>query len=177
VHIRAVPAALIALASLLVVIAGCGDDGDQSSGSAGGAGSTAAAGETADGSGATGSGGSDTTSGAPTTDGTTTDATTVTNAVVPDAQATSGLVQTAVQMRFLAASVQAGEATDAAFQGVLDSWDVYDGTIQKNDPAQWQTMNEALTSMQRAVTAKDGAGAEAAAAMFEAGANGYLGSA
>jgi hypothetical protein len=64
---------------------------------------------------------------------------------VPDSQAISGLVQTAVQVRFLAASVQAGQATDAAFQGVFDEWDVYDSTILKNDPAAWQTMTDALT--------------------------------
>ncbi len=165
---------MVALSSL-VLIAGCGDDSGSSSNSTGGAGATAAAGETtggASGSGATGSGGGDTTSGAPTTEATTT----TTNPIVPDAQATSGLVQTAVQMRFLAASVKAGEATDAAFQGVFDGWNVYDGTVQKNDPASWQAMTDALTAMQQAVTAKDAAAAEAASAKFEAASNGYLGS-
>ena len=171
VRIRLVPAALIALVSL-VLLGACGDD---SGGATSGAGSTAGAGDTtggADGSGASGSGGSDTTSGAPTTEGTTT----TTNPVVPDGEAISGLLQTAVQLRFLSASVQAGEATDAAFQGVYDGWNVYDGTVQKNDPAAWQTMTEALTAMQQAVTAKDAAVAEAASAKFEAAANGYLGS-
>ena len=167
VRIRLVPVALIALFSLS--IAACGDDGGSSS-STGGAGSTAAAGDTTDA--ATGSGGSDTTSGASTTEGATTPA----NPVVPDAQAISGLVQTAVQLRTLAASVQSGEATDAAFQGVFDEWDVYDGTIQKNDPPGWQTMTEALTAMQQAVSAKDAAAAAAASAKFEAAADGYLGS-
>lgn len=174
VRIRMVAVALSGLASL-VLLAACGDDSGDSSSSGPGSGSTAAANDTTDGasgSGASGSGGSETTSGAPTTEGTTT----TTNPVVPDAQATSGLVQTAVQMRFLAASVQAGEATDAAFQGVFDGWDVYDGTIQKNDPAAWQTMTEVLIAMQLAVTAKDAAAAEAASAKFEAVSNGYLGS-
>ena len=170
-RIRTVPVALIVL-STLMLFAACGDDGDSSS-STGGATSTAAAGEPTDGasgSAATDSGGgSDTTGEVPTTEATT-------NAVVPDAQALSGLVQSAVQMRFLAASVGAGEATDAAFQGVFDGWDVYDGTIQKNDPAGWQTMTDALTAMQQAVTANDAAAAEAASAKFEAASNAYLAS-
>ncbi len=165
--------AVVALAGL-IAIAACGDDSESSS-SPGGAGSTAASGETTQGgsgTGATGSGGTDTTSGAPTTEGTTT----TTNPVVPDGQATSALVQTALQMRFLAASVEAGEATDDAFQGVFDGWNVYDGTILRNDPTAWQAMTDALTAMQQAVTAKDAAAAAAAAATFEAASDGYLGS-
>ena len=55
-------------------------------------------------------------------------------------------------------------------------WDVYDGTIQKKNPQAWQTLTDALTAMQNAVTAKDVAAANAAASAFEAASNAYLGS-
>ena len=108
----------------------------------------------------------------------TTEATTTTkpNPTVPDSQTNASLVQTAVQMKFLAASVEKGQATPDAFQKVFADWDVYDGTIQKKDPKAWQTLTDALTAMQNAVTNKDAAAANAAASAFEAAANAYLGS-
>jgi hypothetical protein len=170
----------LAIVSLLVggllVLVACGDDSGGSA-STNGPGTSVAAGDTS-GSSARGSepGGTDNgdsgTTGAPTTEGTTT----TTNPVVPDAQATSGLVNTSVQMKFLAATVAKGQATQQAWQGVFDAWNVYDGTIQKKDPASWQKLMDALTAMQAAVTNKDAAAADAAASAFEGTTNAYLGS-
>ena len=95
---------------------------------------------------------------------------------MPASQANSALVQTAVQMKFLAAAVAKGQATPDAFLKVFADWDVYDGTIQKNNPTAWQSMTDALTAMQNTVTNKDKAAADAAAAAFEAASNAYLGS-
>ena len=168
-----VPAICLATVSML---AACGDDsGSSSSSSPGGTGSVTTEGGAGGGSAAVTSGSSNgtspvTTGGAPTTEGTTT----TSNPVVPDAQATSGLVQTAVEMKFLAASVKKGQATDESFQGVFTAWDVYDGTIQKRNPTAWQQMTDALTAMHAAVTNKDAAAADAAASAFEAASNGYL---
>jgi len=156
------------------MLGACGDDSGSSSSSTP---SPTSAETTEGGTGAVTSGGTSgtgavTTGGAPTTQGTTM----TENPVVPDAQATSGLVQTAVEMKFLAASVNKGEATDASFQGVFKAWDVYDGTIQKKNPTAWQQLSDAMTAMQTAVTNKDAAAADAAASAFEAASNGYLGS-
>jgi hypothetical protein len=73
-------------------------------------------------------------------------------------------------------STREGPATPDAYQKVFTDWDVYDGTIQKKNPQAWQTMTDALTAMQNAVTAKDVAAANAAAAAFEAASNAYLAS-
>ena len=167
------------MAALLLVLAACGDDSG-SSASTGGTGTSVASsggsGDTsggASGSSDSGSGGGSNTTGAVTTEATTT---TKPNPTVPDAQTNTSLVQTAVQMKFLAAALDAGQATPDAYQKVFAAWDVYDGTIQKKNPQAWQMLTDALTAMQNAVTAKDVAAANAAASAFEAASNTYLGS-
>ncbi len=130
------------MAATLLVLAACGDDSG-SSASTGGAGTSVASsggsGDTsggASGSSDSGSGGGSNTTGAVTTEATTT---TTINPTVPDSQAITSLVQTAVQMKFLAAALAKGQATPDAYQKVFADWDVYDGTIQKKNPQAWQT--------------------------------------
>src|SRR5262247_2219680 len=106
---------LLVLGLVAVLMLGaCGDDngGSSSDTGGGGAGTSAASGETTSASGSSGGSGSGTTAGgASTTEATTT---TTPNPVVSDSQTNTGLVQTAVQMKFLAATVEAGQATPDA---------------------------------------------------------------
>lgn len=161
--------AIVGLVSLSFLAACGGDDGGSASSSDGAAVSSAAAGDA----GAASSAGADAST-APASTPTTTPVQLETTDAPPDADATAGAVQTAVALRALAAAVSSGEANEKAFNELFDSWNGYHETIKASDPADWQTMNDALDSMKDAVSNKDGDAATAASAAFESAVNGFL---
>ena len=161
--------AIVGLVSLSFLAACGGDDGGSAS-SSDGAAVSAAASDAATPS----SAGADASTATASTTPTTTPVQLETTDAPPDADATAGAVQTAVALRALAAAVSSGEANEKAFNELFDSWNGYHETIKASDPADWQTMNDALDSMKDAVSNKDGDAATAASAAFESAVNGFL---
>ena len=162
--------AIVGLVSLSFLAACGGDDGGSASSSDGAAVSSAAAGDA----GAASSAGADASTAPASTTPSTTPVQLETTDAPPDADATAGAVQTAVALRALAAAVSSGEANEKAFNELFDSWNGYHETIKASDPADWQTMNDALDSMKDAVSNNDGDAATAASAAFESAVNGFL---
>ena len=150
-------------------LAACGGDDGGSASSESAAATTAAASESSVASSAAGDAGT-----APASSVTTTPVQLETTDAPPDADATAGAVQTAVAMRALAAAVSTGEANDKAFKDLFEGWSDYHETIKASDPADWQTMNDALDSMKDAVANNDTDAANAASAAFESAVNGFL---
>jgi hypothetical protein len=160
--------AIVGLVSLSF-LAACSGDGGGSASSDSATVSSAVASDA----GAASSAGADAST-APASTATTTRVQLETTDAPPDADATAGVVQTAVSMRALAAAVSSGEANDKAFKELFDAWNGYHETIKASDPADWQTMNDALDSMKDAISNKDGDAANAASAAFESAVNGFL---
>ena len=94
--------------------------------------------------------------------------------IVPDSEVTAGLNQSITDMNALADGVADGTATDAQFEEIHEGWESYEGTVKQNDVDAYLALEDALSSMQGAVSDKDVEAAASAAGDFESAAQGYL---
>ncbi len=94
--------------------------------------------------------------------------------IAPDSAVTAGLNQSITDMNALADGVANGTATATQFEEVHEGWESIEGTVKKNDAEGYLALEDALASMQKAITDKDAAAAKQAASDFESAANVYL---